>query len=69
MKLSEISVEDLRADHDAFVRKMQEVRKQHPPLEPHEMMNGCVVPVSELAPSRHRPNWRQELAARSPFDD
>jgi hypothetical protein len=69
MKLSEITVEDLRADHDAFIAKMKEVREKHPPLPDHELMNGCIVPASELAQIEHDPNWREKLRNKSPFDN
>ena len=68
MKLSEITVEDLRADHDAFVAKMKAVREKNPPLPDHEIMIGCIVPVSELAHVEHDPNWREKLRNTSPFD-
>lgn len=58
MRLSEITVEELRADHEAFAKRMAQFPKQ--PME----HRG--VPMVE---TRYRPDWRQKLRARSPFDD
>ena len=62
MRLSEITVEDLRADHEAFVRKMVEVKKQNK-ITP---VNPCRYEVYDR---EHDPNWREKLRNRSPFDD
>lgn len=61
MRLSEITIEELRADHQAFVDKMRQVRVEHP-IE----MEHRGIPLVEC---EHDPNWRERLRQRSPFDD
>ena len=61
MKLSEITVEDLRKDHDAFIEKMKQVRLDNP-IE----MEHRGVP---LVKTQHDPNWREKLRNHSPFDE
>lgn len=61
MKLSELTVEELRASHQAFIDKMRQVRLEHPVKMEHRG-----VPLVEI---EHDPNWRENLLKRSPFDE
>ena len=61
MRLSQITVEELRAGHDAFVAKMKQVRLENP-IE----MEHRGVPLVETT---HDPDWREKLKNKSPFDD
>lgn len=63
MKLSEITVEDLRKDHDAFVEKMKEVSKTNEG-KPCNYLRW--EPADQI---EHDPNWREKLRNKSPFDD
>ena len=61
MRLSEITIEELRACHNAFVEKMRQVRLENPVEMEHRG-----VP---LVKCEHDPNWRENLLKRSPFDE
>ena len=58
MKLSEITAEDLRADHEAFVAKMAK--------QPKTQGDHRGAP---LVDTRYTKDWREQLRNQSPFDE